>query len=251
MNTLRFLDGQTAIVTGGARNIGRAISLSLAEAGAAVVIVTRTSTDAAAEIVEGITSAGGRALAVQADVSDEQQVEGFARSAIEQFGGIDILVNNASLRTHYPLQELTLERWREVLSINLEGPFLCARSCIDSMLERGGGRIVNIGGSSGHIGGPERAHVISSKAGLVGLTKALAVEFGEQGVTANIVVPGTIDADWENNQKRAEYPGGRGTLIGRTGVPDEIAATVRYLVSPEAAYVTGQTIHVNGGKYLP
>ena len=119
------------------------------------------------------------------------------------------------------------------------------------MLEKGGGRIINIGGLSGHIGGSERAHLISSKAGLVGLTKALAVEFGEQGINANIVVPGTIDSDWETDTRRAEYPGGRETLIGRTGVPSEVAAAVRYLASPESAYVTGQTIHVNGGKYLP
>lgn len=251
MNTQRFLDGKTAIVTGGAKNIGRAISLCLAEAGASIVIITRSSTEAAAEVVEQITSAGGAAIALQADVSVEQDVANFTQRAIEQFGGIDILVNNASLRTHYPLQELTLARWREVLCINLEGPFLCARACVDVMLKRGSGRIVNIGGASGHIGGSERAHVISSKAGLVGLTKALAVEFGGQGITANIVVPGTIDSDWEATVERADYPGGRGTLIGRTGVPTEVAAAVRYLVSPDAAYVTGQTIHVNGGKYLP
>ena len=119
------------------------------------------------------------------------------------------------------------------------------------MLKNGGGRIINIGGTSGHIGGSERAHVISSKAGLVGLTKALAVEFGEHGITANIVVPGTIDSDWEADRPRAEYPGGRETLIGRTGVPSEVAAAVLFLASPESAYVTGQTIHVNGGKYLP
>ena len=251
MSTQRFLEGKTAIVTGGAKNIGRAISLSLAEVGASIVIVTRSSTKAAAEVVDEITSTGGSALCLQADVSVEQEVEEFTRKATEIFGGIDVLVNNASLRTHYPLQKLSLDKWREVLSINLDGPYLCARACISSMLKNGGGRIVNIGGASGHIGGSQRAHVITSKAGLVGLTKALAVEFGDKGITANIVVPGTIDADWDTIVKRAEYPGGRETLVGRTGVPGEVAAAVRYLVSPEAAYVTGQSIHVNGGKYLP
>ena len=248
---MNLLEGKTAVVTGGAKNIGRAISLSLAEAGASVVIITRTNLEAAEKVVDEIISAGGSALALQGDVSDERDVVAFTQKAIVAYGAVDILVNNASIRTHYPLQDLTFERWREVLSVNLDGPYLCARAVIGSMLEKGGGRIINIGGLSGHIGGSERAHVISSKAGLVGLTKALAVEFGEQGINANIVVPGTIDSDWETDTPRAEYPGGRGTLIGRTGVPSEVAAAVRYLASPESAYVTGQTIHVNGGKYLP
>ena len=248
---MNLLEGKTAVVTGGAKNIGRAISLSLAEAGASVVIITRTNLEAAEKVVDEIISAGGSALALQGDVSDERDVVAFTQKAIMAYGAVDILVNNASIRTHYPLQDLTFERWRKVLSVNLDGPYLCARAAIGSMLEKGGGRIINIGGLSGHIGGSERAHVISSKAGLVGLTKALAVEFGEQGINANIVVPGTIDSAWETDTPRAEYPGGRGTLIGRTGVPSEVAAAVRYLASPESAYVTGQTIHVNGGKYLP
>jgi len=248
---MNLLEGKTAVVTGGAKNIGRAISLALAEAGASVVIITRTNLEAAEKVVDEIISAGGSALALQGDVSDERDVVAFTQKAIVAYGAVDILVNNASIRTHYPLQDLTFERWREVLSVNLDGPYLCARAAIGSMLEKGGGRIINIGGLSGHIGGSERAHVISSKAGLVGFTKALAVEFGEQGINANIVVPGTINSDWETDTPRAEYPGGRGTLIGRTGVPSEVAAAVRYLASPESAYVTGQTIHVNGGKYLP
>ena len=248
---MNLLEGKTAVVTGGAKNIGRAISLSLAEAGASVVIITRTNLETAEKVVDEIISAGGSALALQGDVSDERDVAAFTQKAIVAYGAIDILVNNASIRTHHLLQDLTFERWREVLSVNLDGPYLCARAAIGSMLEKGGGRIINIGGLSGHIGGSERAHVISSKAGLVGLTKALAVEFGEQGINANIVVPGTIDSDWETDTPRAEYPGGRGTLIGRTGVPSEVAAAVLYLASPESAYVTGQTIHVNGGKYLP
>jgi len=248
---MNSLESKTAVVTGGAKNIGRAISLALAEAGASVVIITRTNLEAAEKVVDEIISAGGSALALQGDVSDERDVVAFTQKAIVAYGAVDILVNNASIRTHYPLQDLTFERWREVLSVNLDGPYLCARAAIGSMLEKGGGRIINIGGLSGHIGGSERAHVISSKAGLVGLTKALAVEFGEQGINANIVVPGTINSDWETDTPRAEYPGGRGTLIGRTGVPSEVAAAVCYLASPESAYVTGQTIHVNGGKYLP
>jgi len=248
---MNLLEGKTAVITGGAKNIGRAISLALAEAGASVVIITRTNLEAAEKVVDEIISAGGSALALQGDVSDERDVVAFTQKAIVAYGAVDILVNNASIRTHYPLQDLTFERWREVLSVNLDGPYLCARAAIGSMLEKGGGRIINIGGLSGHIGGSERAHVISSKAGLVGFTKALAVEFGEQGINANIVVPGTINSDWETDTPRAEYPGGRGTLIGRTGVPSEVAAAVRYLASPESAYVTGQTIHVNGGKYLP
>ncbi len=251
MTTERFLDGKTAIVTGGAKNIGRAISLALAEAGASIGIMTRSDKAAAAEVVDEITAGGGKAIALIADVSVEQEVVDFTQKVMDEFGRIDVLVNNASLRTHYPLQDLTYERWREVLSINLEGPYLCARACSASMIENGGGRIINIGGLSGHIGGSERVHVISSKAGLVGLTKALAIELAEHKITANIVVPGTIEVDWGKNVERAAYPGGRATPIGRKGMPSEVAAMVRYLTSPEAEYVTGQTLHINGGKYLP
>ena len=127
---MNLLEGKTAVVTGGAKNIGRAISLSLAEAGASVVIITRTNLEAAEKVVDEIISAGGSALALQGDVSDERDVVAFTQKAIMAYGAVDILVNNASIRTHYPLQDLTFERWREVLSVNLDGPYLCARAVI-------------------------------------------------------------------------------------------------------------------------
>ena len=249
-NPLRLQDDRV-LITGASGALGSVFARRLALEGADLALHYNSNSAAIERLADEIRALNRKVFTVKADLSTVDGAEALVDEARQALGGLDVLVNNASLRTHYPLQKLTLDKWREVLSINLDGPYLCARACINSMLKNGGGRIVNIGGASGHIGGSQRAHVITSKAGLVGLTKALAVEFGDKGITANIVVPGTIDADWDTIVKRADYPGGRETLVGRTGVPGEIAAAVRYLVSPEAAYVTGQAIHVNGGKYLP
>jgi len=203
-------------------------------------------------VVDEITAAGGQGIAQLADVTDETAVAGLVDAAIAAFGRIDILVNNAALRKKQPLTSITLDEWREVIAVNLDAAFLCSRACIPHMIQSGGGRIINIGGRSAHLGAANRAHVVSAKAALVGLTKALAVEFGHQGITANCIVPGTIDTI---RGATAGEPAGHSvehsTLIGRTGRPQEVAAMVAHLCLPDAAYVTGQTIHVNGGAYLP
>lgn len=246
------LAGRAAIVTGGARNVGRAICLALAEAGAAVAVNTRRDVDGMNETVAAIEAQGGRAVGVRGDVTDEGDVETVVQATLDAFGRLDIVVNNAALRNVCPLPELTLARWREVMAVNLEATFLFARAAVGPLSEAGGGRIVAIGGKSAHTGAANRAHVVASKAGLVGLVKAIAVEYADKGITANLVVPGNVET--VRGASAGEYvgpPGGEANLVGRQGRPEEIAAMVRFLCLPEAAYITGQTIHVSGGAYLP
>ena len=246
------LTGQVAVVTGAARNIGRAIAAALAGEGASVVVNALQDVAGAEAGVAEIAKAGGKAIAHRADVTDEQAVEGLAQAALDAFGRIDILVNNAAIRPTDPLLDMTLAAWRRVLAVNLDAAFLCARICAPHLIAAGGGRIVNIGGKSGHTGAKDRAHVVTSKAGLVGLTKALAVELAPHGITVNCVVPGTIAGERDSaSPTRAHKPGGETRLIDRSGEPREVAAMVRTLCLPESGYITGQTIHVNGGGYLP
>ncbi len=249
-NHNRPLANKVAVVTGGGRNIGREIVLALARDGAAVVVGAHSDADAARAVAEEAAAAGGRGLALLADVTDEAAVKGLADAAVDAFGRIDILVNNAALRRQVPLVEMSLAEWREVVGVILDGSFLCARACVPHMIAAGGGAIVNLGGVAAHVGVKNRAHVISAKAGLVGLTKALAVELAEHGITANCVVPGTIDT--ARGASAGKTPSFRvSSLIDRLGRPEEIAAMVHYLCSPAARYITGQTLHVSGGRYLP
>jgi len=244
--------GNVAIVTGAARNIGRQIALALARDGAAVVVNARGDHAGAEETAHLIGQGGGQALVHLANVADETAVAGLVADTASRFGPPTILVNNAALRRQRPFTELALEEWREVMAVNLEAAFLCARACIPHMLAAGRGRIVNIGGKSAHGGASQRAHVVASKAGLVGLTKALATEFGKSGITANCLVPGDVGTlRGASAGPAAQHAGGGSNLIGRDGRPEEIAAMVAMLCRPEAAYTTGQTIHVNGGGYLP
>ncbi len=247
----RSLSDKVAIVTGGARNIGRAICHALAAAGATVVVNTRADTDGMDEVARGIVTAGGKALGFQADVTREAEVAAMVAATRDSFGAVDILVHNAALRRRRAFTEMTLEEWHEVVGVNLDGAFLCARACIGPMLEAGGGRIIALGGVSAHAGAAERTHVAASKAGLVGLIKALAVEFGDRGITANLVVPATIDTVRGAAAGTLPVHPAGASLVGRLGRPEEIAAAVLYLCLPEAAYVTGQSLHVNGGRYLP
>jgi 3-oxoacyl-[acyl-carrier protein] reductase len=241
-----------AIVTGAAGNIGRQIAKALAQDGVAVVVNARNDRAGAEETASQIERAGGKALVHIADVTEESAVEAMVSAAATRFGGPTILVNNAALRRRRPFAEMTLAEWREVLAVNLEGAFLCARACVPHMIGAGRGRIVNIGGQSGHAGAAERAHVVASKAGLVGLTKALATEYGALGITINCVVPGDIDTRrGAAAGPPVVHPGGGVNLLGRRGRPEEVAAVVATLCRPECGYVTGQTIHVNGGGYLP
>jgi 3-oxoacyl-[acyl-carrier protein] reductase len=246
------LGPRLAIVTGAARNIGRAIALALAGDGAAVVLVAKRDRAGLEETAKLVEAGGGAALPHLADLTDEAAVAGMVAAAIDWNGPPSTLVNNAALRKQQAFCEMTLADWREIMAINLEAAFLCARACLPHMIAAGGGRIVNIGGKSGHAGANERAHVIASKAGLVGLTKALAVEFGDRGVTVNCVVPGEIETERSASAGAIpDHPAGHATLIGRRGRPEEVARVVASLCHPDAGYMTGQTVHVNGGGYLP
>ncbi len=243
------LKGRVALVTGASRNIGRAIALELASAGAAVVVNTRASRDAAAAVVREIEGQGGQGLLAMADVTNEAQVKGMIEAAVARFGRLDIVVNNAAIRTERPFGEMALAEFRSVLGIILDGAFLCARAALPHLKSSNAAAIVNIGGMTGHTGAAGRAHVVAGKAGLVGLTKALAHELSPDGITVNCVVPGLI----ATAARTGSVPGvhlRNPPLVGRRGAPEDVAAMVRHLVGPAGRFITGQSIHVNGGAFL-
>jgi 3-oxoacyl-[acyl-carrier protein] reductase len=251
MNAKGALAGKVALVTGAGKNIGRAIALRLAADGASVVVNGRRDAAALAAVVSEINGGGGRAITALADVSDAAAVGRMVADAAAAFGGIDILVSNAGLRRQTPFLEMNLDEWREILSVALDGAFIVARAAVPHMIRRGGGAIVALSGISTHIGTANRCHVSASKAGLEGLMRALAIELAPHGITANCVAPGSVDT------VRGASAGGRPGNLDDASIPlrrkatvDDIAAMVRHLVGPEGAYVTGQTIHVNGGRYL-
>ena len=251
MADARELSGKVALVTGAARNIGRAIALELAAAGAKVVVNTRGSRAEADETLASIKSAGGDGAVALADVTDPAAVAAMVAAAVGRFGRLDLLVNNAAVREETPFAELKLEDWRRVLAVVLDGAFLCSQACLPHMLRAGGGSIVNIGGLTAHKGAAGRAHVVTAKAGLAGMTRALALELAPHGVTVNCVVPGTIET-LRGLPGAPERPAHRQGLppVGRRGEPAEIASAVRFLCGPGARYITGQVLHVNGGGYM-
>ncbi len=243
-------DAKVAVVTGSALNIGRATALALARDGYRIVVTARSSADDCARTAELVAEAGGEAVVHLADISDPQQARGLIAAAVDKFGRLDVLVNNASIRRQTKFAELTFEEWREILGTTLDGAFYCAHTAAPHIVAAGG-RIVNIGGMSSHLGATGRVHAITAKSGMVGMTRALAKELAPH-VTVNIVVPGTIDTvrgfAAGGNAGRAHLPD---NLMGRPGRPEEIASMVAYLCSPAARFITGQTIHVNGGAFMP
>ncbi len=243
------LDGKVALVTGAGKNIGRAIALGLAADGAAVVLNGRGDKGLIASVAAEIEDRGGKALAVLADISDEEAVKRLVAETAGAFGRLDIVVSNAGLRCQTPLVEMSFSEWREILSVALDGAFLLARHSIPEMIKRGGGRFIGISGVSHHTGTPDRVHVNASKAGLEGLIRGMAGELGPHSITANAIAPGVIDTA-RGVSAGAAPPGSAvsGIPLGRKGLPDEIAAAVCFLAGPGGAYVTGQTLHVNGGK---
>lgn len=248
----RELSGKVALVTGAARNIGRAICVALAEAGASVIVNTRSSLDYAQETVDLVKAAGSQALLAQADVTDAAAVDRMIAQAKDAFGGIDILVNNAAVRKEGTLETVSLGEWQQVLSIMLDGAFLCSKACVPLMRSRGGGSIVNIGGLTGHSGAKQRIHVVTAKAAIAGFTKALAHDLAADNIVANCVVPGLIETErGQHSALKPKHHGERTQLIDRRGQPAEVAAMVSYLCGPQARYITGQSIHVSGGVLMP
>jgi 3-oxoacyl-[acyl-carrier protein] reductase len=243
------LAGKVALVTGGARNIGRAIARSLASGGASVMVNAKTSR---AEAEKTVAMIGANAAVHIADVTKPDEVQALVDATVKRFGRLDFLVNNAAVRYETPFSSMKFEEWRQVLAIVLDGAFLCARSALPHMISAGGGTIVNIGGQTGHKGAAERAHVITAKAGLAGMTKALAMDLAPHKITVNCVVPGTIESQ-RGLPGVPDRPAHRLTVppIGRRGEPEEIAAMVRMLCGPDARYMTGQSIHLNGGGFMP
>jgi 3-oxoacyl-[acyl-carrier protein] reductase len=246
---MRELDGRVALVTGASRNIGRAIALELAAAGAHVVI-NALSARADAEAVAA--EIGPCAMVAMADVTDRAAVDAMIAAVRARFGRLDILVNNAAVRGEVPFADLDHATWSRILSICLDGAFHCTQAALPLLKEAGGATVVNIGGLTAHTGAVERTHVVTAKAGLVGMTRALAHELAGFGITVNNVAPGMMDTkrgvSAGNQQPR--HHATQQTLLGRRGHPDEIAAAVRWLAGPGGRFVTGQVIHVNGGAYL-
>ena len=248
MSADRELGGLVALVTGSSRNIGRAIAIALADGGANVMVNARQALSDAETVVREIEESGGAAAAMTADVGDPVAATRLVAATVERFGRLDLLVNNASVRREIDFADLDYQEWRNILATTLDGAYLCSRAALPHLTDSGRGAIVNIGGLSSHTGAPRRAHVIAAKAGLVGLTRALAHELAPQGVTVNCVAPGLIDT-----ARTGPEPAHHKSLappVGRKGTPEDIAVLVRFLCGPGARYITGQTIHANGGLFM-
>jgi 3-oxoacyl-[acyl-carrier protein] reductase len=244
------LAGRVAVVTGGSRGIGAAVARALASAGAAVAVCARNG-DAAAAAAAAIAAEGGQAIGLAADVSRAADADRIVSACVDRFGRLDILVNNAGITRDGLALRMKDEDWQDVLAVNLSGAFYCARAALRAILkQRQSGRIINIGSVVGSMGNPGQVNYVASKAGLVGLTKALAKEVASRGVTVNAVAPGFIETDMTAGLPDAVKDAYRGQIpLGRFGSTAEVAAVVAFLASDAAAYVTGQVIHVNGGLW--
>ncbi|MCJ2188496.1 SDR family NAD(P)-dependent oxidoreductase [Novosphingobium beihaiensis] len=250
----RSLKGRVAVVTGAGSGMGRAIAVRLAEDGAAVA-VWDVNGEGAEETVKTITETGGKGLAITADCSDRAAIEAAAAQTRSTLGPITILVNNAGIAPFVPFLDMDDALLDKVLHINLRGPFLVTREIVPDMLKAEWGRIINITSSSTQTGSPMQSAYVSSKGGLLGLTKALAMELGGTGITANMIPPGSIDTPMLRGAAVMQAPNaikayGDALPVKRIGTVDDIAAAASYLASEEASYITGQTISVNGGRYM-
>ena len=244
------LSGKVAIVTGAGRNIGRAIALALADGGASILVNARGNRAEADAVAREIVSNGGKAIVHIGDVADVTAVQAMADAAAKQFGRLDILVNNAALRREKAFGEMSYAEWREILDVTLDGAFHCAKACLPALRKSGAGTIINIGGLSAHTGAKDRAHVVTAKAGIIGFTRALALDLAEDGITVNCVVPGLIGTPRPKDKPEPAHHLKHQTITGERGKPEDVAAMVRFLCGPAARYINGQAIHANGGAYL-
>jgi 3-oxoacyl-[acyl-carrier protein] reductase len=247
----RKLEGKIAIVTGGARGIGGQIAMAFAEQGADIVIADLLDARAAAPVLSRIAESGQRSLLVRTDVSDERQVRAMVDAAYAEFGQVDILVNDAGTFSQSAFADLQVSEWDRVIAVNLRGVFLCSRFVLPGMLARGHGKIINVASQLGQIGGIEMLHYSASKAGVIGLTKALAREVSSQGIHVNAIAPGPILTDMMAQEteewaarKLAELP------MGRFGEAHEVAPTAVFLACDDSSYYVGQTLCPNGGDVM-
>jgi L-rhamnose 1-dehydrogenase len=246
------LSGKVALVTGGSRGIGRAISRRLARAGAAVAVNYNETHPQA--VLDEIAAAGGRAIAVKADVAKKREVEAMVRTVVAELGGLDVLVNNAGICPFHAFVDMPEELWDRVQDVNLKGAFLCSQAAAKVMIEQGrGGRIISIGSISGLVGGALQTHYTPTKAGIHSLMQSLAIVLGPHGITCNSVLPGAIATDINREdlsdpEKRAYFE--RRIPVGRIGEPDDIAGPVAFLASDEACYVNGSALLVDGGLFV-
>ena len=243
----RDLEGKTALVTGSGRNLGRAILIEFAARGANVVVNARSNRAEAEAVAEEARALGADALVTLADAGDVDAVHALAGEALRRFSSIDIYVSNAATRPHQSVLDVSAEDWRRALATNLDASFHLAKAIAPSMVERGWGRIIHIGGGFGVA--PGRLHTLTGKAGLLGLTKALAADLGGYGITANLVAPAALDVRGE----RAGAPpqsGPDAVAAGRWGTPKDVAWACAFLASERSGFITGQTLHVNGGRTM-
>ena len=245
------LAGQVAVVTGAGRNIGRAIALALADAGARVAVNVRASRDEGDAVVAAIAAQRGEAMLCVADVTDRAQVDAMVAAVLARHGRIDLLVNNAAIRQEAAFGDMSFDTWRVAQSVCVDGAFHCTQAALPALQARGGS-VVNIGGMTAATGAAHRAHVVTAKAAIGGLTRALAHELAPFGITVNCVSPGLVDTVRHAASASASpaHHATHATLVGRRGTVDEIASAVVWLAGPGARFTTGQTLHVNGGAYL-
>ncbi|MGD6879423.1 3-oxoacyl-[acyl-carrier-protein] reductase [Bacillus infantis] len=245
------LEGKSAIVTGASRGIGREIALELARQGANVAVNYSGSEAKANETVEEIKALGRDSFAVKADVSDSEAVTAMMKETIERFGSIDILVNNAGITRDNLLMRMKEEEWDEVISINLKGVFLCTKAATRQMMKQRSGRIINVSSIVGVSGNPGQANYVAAKAGVIGLTKTSAKELATRGITVNAIAPGFISTDMTDKlNEEVKEQMLSGIPLGRLGEPSDIAKVALFLASEDSRYMTGQTLHVDGGMVM-
>ena len=248
----RELEGKVAIVTGSARNIGRAIAEELARAGAAVTINAVSAGDLCEEVAQGIQDSGGRAVPVLADITVQDDVDRMVATTVEAFGGVDILINNAAVRTNVDFPELTFDDWERLRQVALDGALRMSLACVPQMIERGGGSIVGIGGLNSYTAGPAGAHKAAVKDGMAGMIRGMARDLGQHDINANIAVVGPFDTERTGGSGENRPRGlDRSIPMGRRGVPQDMANLIRFLVGPFARFISGQTIQLNGGAHMP
>ncbi len=245
------LEGKSVIVTGASRGIGKEIALYLASEGAKIAVNYSGSKEKAEAVVAEIKSLGGEAFAIQANVDQAEDVQQLVAQTLENFGSIDVLVNNAGITRDNLLMRMKEQEWDDVLNTNLKGVFLCTKAVTRQMMKQRKGRIINITSIVGVSGNPGQANYVAAKAGVIGLTKTSAIELASRNITVNAVAPGFITTDMTDalpeevkTQMLGQIP------LAKFGQPEDIAKAVAFLASEDASYITGQTIHVNGGMYM-